>query len=261
MTDEAGRLFREGRLAEATQAAGAEVRRSPASTGARLLLADLLLLGGSLERADAVLAAAEAVDPQAALPVAEFRQLLRAATARQQVLREGRLPEFLGEPTAAQRLSLEALIALRNGDGAAAAVAVHEAEAARPAVAGEVDGSSFEDLRDADDLWGGNFEVLTMTGKYFWIPIERVESVAFQSPKRPRDLAWRRCTMTVRGGPDGDVFVPALYDAEGEQADTLRLGRETLWSEAEPVRGAGQRIFLVGDEGLSVQQLGTVEFR
>ena len=46
-------------------------------------------------------------------------------------------------------------------------------------------------------LTAGSFEVLTTTGKYYWIPTERVATVEFHPPKRPRDLLWRRATMSV----------------------------------------------------------------
>ncbi len=261
MSDTAGQLLQEGRLADSIEAAAEAVRRSPASAAERILLAELLVLGGQMERADAVLDAAGALDPEAALPAAEFRQLLRAATARRQVLREGRLPEFLGEPTIAQRFCLQALLALREHDAETAADAARAAEAARPPAPGDADGVPFADWRDADDLWAGSLEVLTTTGRYFWLPAERVTSLQFHPPARPRDLAWRRCTIAVQDGPEGEVCVPAIYEAEGEQDDALRLGRRTSWSDREPVRGAGQRVFLLGEEGVAVQQLGALAFR
>jgi len=256
----AGHLFQEGRLAEAVEAAGDAVRANPSDAAPRVLLAELLLYAGNLERADAVLEATAAIDPGATLVVAEFRQLLRAAIIRRQVIRDGRVPEFLGEPTKTQRHLLEALTAVREGDADAAVAAADAAESARPEVGGKTPDAEFADYRDADDLWGGTFEVLTTNGKYFWVPMERIESLAFHAPKRPRDLFWRRCTMVVRDGPDGDVYVPALYDHAEEADDSLRLGRRTDWTDTAPVRGAGQRTFLVGEEGVAIQQLTTMEF-
>jgi type VI secretion system protein ImpE len=151
-------------------------------------------------------------------------------------------------------------VALREGHTGAAIEAAAAAEAARPAVPGSTPETRFTDCRDADDLWSGSFEVLTTTGKYFWIPAERVASLEFHPPKRPRDLFWRRCSMVVREGPDGDVYMPALYDHGAVDSDSLRLGRSTAWTDAEPVRGSGQRIFLVGDDGIPVQQLTMLAF-
>lgn len=259
----AGALFRAGNLAGAVEAANAAVRKAPGDLGARVLLAELLIFAGNLERADVILDAAAQVEPEAAVVVAEFRQLLRADMARRQLRRDGRVPEFLGEPTHTQRVVLQALVAARSGDLAEAARLAATAEAERPRVAGMAGDVAFDDFRDADDLCAGSFEVLTTTGKYFWIPTERVDSIEFHPPKRPRDLMWRRASMSVREGPDGDVYIPAIYGSEDASlADALRLGRETDWIEDGdgPVRGVGQRLFLVGDEAHAIMDLTTLEF-
>ena len=254
----AGALFRAGLLGDAVEAAGEAVRRRPAHAASRLLLAEMLLFAGSLERADAALRALDATDPGAALVAAEFRQLLRAETARRQVLLEGRAPEFLGAPTQAQSHLLRALAAARGGDIAEAAAEAAAAERSRPRAGGLASGAAFDDCRDADDLWAGTFEVLTTTGKCFWIPTERVESLEPHPPTRARDLFWQRCTMSVRDGPDGDVYLPALYLTPDDARDSLRLGRETEWTEG---RGAGQRVFLLGEDGVPMQLLPALSFR
>ena len=266
---EAGRLFHEGNLAGALAAANAAVRRAPTDIGARVLLAELLAFSGNIERADVVLDACADLDPTAAIVVAEFRQLLRGETARRQLFSDGRVPEFLGEPTAAQRSSLAAIVALRHGETSEAARLVAEAEAARPRPSGIARGVAFDDMRDADDLLASCFEVITTTGKYFWIPPERVLLLEFHPPKRPRDLFWRRATMQVADGPDGDVYVPTIYPptttaAATAMTDTLRLGRATDWHQAGdggPTLGLGAVTILVGEEALTWLEMDKVDFQ
>jgi type VI secretion system protein ImpE len=258
-----GPLFEAGRLADAVAAANAAVRQAPADLAPRVLLAELLMFAGNLERADVVLDAGSAIEPQAAVVIAEFRQLLRAELARRQQRRDGRLPEFLGEPTPALAAILRACIAIRTGEPAEAAVLTAQAEAIRPRVTGTVDGVAFDDFRDADDLHAGYFEVLTTTGKYFWIPTERVETIQFEKPKRARDLYWRRAAVSVRNGPDGVVYLPAIYgDDNPETSDELRLGRATDWTgdNAGPVRGVGQRMFLAGQDLVSIMDVTELVF-
>jgi type VI secretion system protein ImpE len=259
----AGALFQAGRLGDAVTAANAAVRKAPADLAPRVLLAELLLFAGNLERIDVLLDAGSSIDPQAAVVIAEFRQLLRADLARRQQRRDGRLPEFLGEPTAALAATLRAWIALRAGDPAEAAALTAQAEELRPRVSGTVDGVAFDDFRDADDLHAGYFEVLTTTGKYFWIPTERVESISFEKPKRARDLYWRRVTMSVRGGPDGVVYLPTIYgNDDAGVADDLKLGRATDWVEGSGglVRGVGQRMFLAGQDPASIMDISEITF-
>ncbi len=265
--DTAGALFREGRLDAAIAAANAAVRRAPGELGARILLAELLLFAGNLERCDVILDAASQADPTGAVVVAEFRQLLRAETARRQLSREGRVPLFLGAPTEALRSALAAFVATRAGDDAEAARQAAAAEEARPRAAGiwaePPQELRFDDFRDVDDLYAGFFEVLTTTGKYYWIPTERVASLEFHPPKRPRDLAWRRAAISVSDGPEGEVYLPAIYDwGEPQLADALRLGKATEWrgEERGPVRGVGQRMFLIGNEAHPIMELTGLRF-
>ncbi|MBV9734474.1 MAG: tetratricopeptide repeat protein [Acidisphaera sp.] len=262
-TEGAGDLFRAGKLQAAIDAANAAVRKTPGDLAARVLLAEMLLFAGNLERADVILDAAAQADPSAVVVVAEFRQLLRADMARRQLRRDGRVPEFLGEPTESQKALLAAFVALRSGDAQGAAQRAAEAESLRPRVPGRHGDAPFDDLRDADDLCAGLFEVLTTTGKYYWVPTERVESIEFHAPRRPRDLAWRRASIVVSGGPDGDVYIPAMYGNDDPACpDQLRLGRATDWQQdgAGPVRGVGQRTYLVGEEALGIMALTTLTF-
>jgi type VI secretion system protein ImpE len=263
MTEQtAAELLHGGKLAEALTAAQNAVRKAPSDLGARILLAEILVFSGNLERADVLLDAASTIDPSTAVVVAEFRQLIRADMARRQLFRDGRVPELLTDTTEVQRLQLAALVALRANDMAEAAKNAAAAEEARPRTPGLHNDAPFDDFRDADDLLAGTWEVLTTTGKYFWIPAERVLSAEFHPPKRPRDLIWRRCSMSVAEGPDGDVYVPVIYAGGDPATDLLRLGRETDWTDADagPVRGIGQRVLLAGDEDVAIMDLGTLRF-
>lgn len=262
-----GRLFRDGNLADAVTAATAAVRKRPADIGARILLAELLLFAGNIERADLVLDACAELDPTAALVAAEFRQLLRGETARRQLFSDGRVPEFVGEPTAAHGLSLAAIVALRNGDAREAGKLAAQAEEARIHPNGRVGEQTFDDVRDIDDLLASCFEVITTTGKYFWIAPERVTALELHPMKRPRDLFWRRATMRIKEGPEGDVYLPLIYPPVAVEAaaltDALRLGRATDWqqsAEEGPTRGLGAVTLLVGDEALTWREMDKLSF-
>lgn len=250
--------YQAGRLDEAVKAASEEVKKHPADTSRRGFLCELLCFAGDMERADKQLDAMGQQDPQTTVGISMIRQLIRAEQARQQFFGEGRVPALLDKPSEALRLHLEASICVREGNLGEAAGLLAQAEEARSKKSGVCDGQPFEDFRDLDDLTACFFEVLTSTGKYFWIPIERVEIIEFRPPERPRDLLWRRAHMVVNGGPDGEVFLPALYaGSHQEDDDRIRLGRYTDWrgGDGEPVRGFGQRTFLIGEEARAILEL------
>jgi type VI secretion system protein ImpE len=253
-----GELYQAGKLKEAIAEAQEGVKKHPVDTLRRGQLAELLCFAGDLDRADKHMEAVAQHDPASLVGVNLFRQLLRAEKARQQFHGEGRMPEFLGEPSPLLKLHLEASIDIRKGDLANAARLLAQAEEQRPRVSGTCDGRPFHDFRDLDDLTASYFEVLTTTGKYYWVPLERVERIEFRAPERPRDVLWRRALMVVRGGPDGEVCLPSTYPmTHAQDDDQLRLARGTQWIEQEgaPVRGIGQREFLVGDQAVSVLEL------
>jgi len=180
-----------------------------------------------------------------------------------EITKPPRVPEFLGEPTPVLRSILAAHVALRAGDTQEAARRAAEAEELRPHVAGLAAGAPFDDFRDADDLHAGFLEVLTTTGKYFWIPTERVASIEFHPPRRARDLAWRRASISVTGGPDGDVYLPAIYDTnKPDISDEFLLGRATDWigPEEGPMVGIGQRVFLMGEDATGIMDLTALRF-
>ncbi|MGE0756111.1 MAG: type VI secretion system accessory protein TagJ [Pirellulaceae bacterium] len=258
-----GELFQAGKLTEAVQAALEAVKKHPTDTDRRGQLIELLCFTGDLERADKQLETIGQQDPQAQMGVSMLRQLVRAENARQQFYQEGRVPEFLGEPSETLKLHLQASIALREGKPQEAVENLLAAEKQRRPIPGKCNGEAFDDFRDLDDLCSAFLEVLTSTGKYYWVPVERVEFLEFRAPERPKDLLWRRCNMKVSDGPEGEVFIPSLYPGTHRSSDDqLRLGRGTEWVETPdaPVRGVGQRTFLVGNADRPIMQLQEVDF-
>jgi type VI secretion system protein ImpE len=255
-------FFQAGQLQEAVAAAIEDVKKHPTDASKRAFLAELFCFAGDLERADKQLETIAYQEPKA-ITILALRQVLRAEKCRQEFYKDGRVPEFLGEPTETLKRVLQASIHVREGQLQEAAALLAEAEELRPRTPGVCDGEPFDDLRDVDDLTAGFFEVLTSTGKYFWIPTERIELIEFHKPEFARDLLWRRAHMVVKDGPDGEIFLPTVYAgtlADGD--DGLKLGRSTTWrgEEDQPIRGLGQRVLLVGDHDRSILELTEITF-
>jgi type VI secretion system protein ImpE len=263
MAQDARSLYTEGHLEDAVEAATARVKARPTDGNARDFLAELLCAAGALERADKQLEVLTNQEADAAVGIALFRQLVRAEQTRQDFYREGRVPELLSEPTALLRKHLEASVMIRDGRLADAAALLMGAEEERPHLSGSCNGEAFDDFRDLDDLTAHFLEVLTTTGKYFWVPFDKVRRVDFKPPARPRDLLWRHAQLSVVDGPDGAVYVPAIYPATlTSVSDAARLGRLTDWQggDGTPVRGIGQRTFVVGEEARAVMEINVLEF-
>jgi type VI secretion system protein ImpE len=253
--------FAAGNLSAAVQAAIDDVKKKPTELGPRWRLAEFLCLTGDLERADKQLETVLVQFPQQGPGISQFRNLLRGEYARREIAEQGRVPEFLTEPTDSIRASLAALVALRAGDTAEAAKQTAAAEASRAPLTGTADGRPFDDLRDLDDVLGGVLEVITGAGECAWIPLAHIASIQFAKPSRSRDLLWREAAVTLHDGEQVNCFVPMIYSGTHKAAnDALKLGRATEWNEpAEGVaRGIGQRMWLVGEDVKPVLEISEI---
>lgn len=261
---DAGDLYRAGQLSAAIASAVEAVKREPNDYAVRWLLAELLIVAGEFDRADLQLDTIMALEPGAATSVVPVRQLLRAEVARRDYYLNAAIPSFLEDtPTQSMKCLLESFVQFRAGDFKKAGELAAEAEQLRPAICGRLSGESFADFRDLDDLLTGVFEVLTKTGKYYWIPVERVELLEFSKPERPLDLFWRPVRMVVRDAFDAEIHMPVTYGNHETADEASRLARRTDWLGGEllPVRGVGQRVFLVDNEReLAMMEIDVLNF-
>lgn len=242
-------LYKAGRLREAVDEQVRQVKANPADQGLRLFLFELLAFAGELDRARRQIDALkfDAPDREAAAQV--YRRLLDAEEARRKVFDEGTAPGFFGDPSAHLKLRVEAAGLLRLGRRAEADARLAEADDVTPPVRGTLNGKPFETLRDSDDLFSGVLEVMAQ-GRYYWVGLDQVVTVAMNPPAYPRDLLYAPARLEL-ADQSGEVFLPVLYPgAYRHDDDQVRLGRVTHWDAAEdgPVLGVGARVFLAGDD-------------
>jgi type VI secretion system protein ImpE len=253
--EETSRAIAADDLSAAIATAAAAVKSRPTDAALRMLLAELSVLDGDLNRAEAQarLAATHAPDLIAGLSV--FRQHLRGLDARRAWWMDGAVPGFPTGPSELDRLALEVNVAFGNGDGAAARAALDRLEDARGTVPVIWDGAHEEDWRDLDDRLPHALEVVTAGGNYLWIGLDRVASIRAAPPVRPLDLALRPVRLALRDGSEADLLLCAV--APGPATGAEALGRVT---EFDALPGGltatrGQKAMLVG-EGMR----GALEF-
>ncbi len=259
-------LLAEGRLSDAIAQVTGRLRGAPADAASRTTLAELLCLAGAFERAEAQLAIVAQQTTDRPVALARMRHLIRAALAREAWFRDAAVPALLAEPTELQRLAMALALAVRAGDAAAVAAALDGAEAARPRLAGEADGSDgtmgFDDLRDVDDGSAWFLEILTHDGNYMWTDLGTVEALSFTRPRRPIDLLWREARMTLRDGRVADIAVPAQYVAPAAE-ERHRVALATDWEDGPggTARGIGQRVLLLGDAARPILEIDAIRFQ
>ncbi len=257
-------LFQAGKLTDAVKAATDAVRNSPTDVSARSLLCEMLCFSGDLERADKQLEAAMQIAADSAVGVSLIRHLIRSEICRREVFEQGRLPEFLTQPTAAQQLRLRALVSLNAKDSEAAQQHLQQAAELEVEVSGKCDGTPFVGMRDLDDLLGPNVEVFTATGQYYWLSAEQILSLEFSPVEHLTDMLWRAAQVMTIGDVSGRIHVPALYhNSHMSTDDRIRIGRSTDWlqdNEDAPAFGRGQREWLLGEDVVAITQVKEITF-
>jgi type VI secretion system protein ImpE len=254
-------LYEEGHLENAIQEAIKQVKEHPTDVRSRYLLIVLLCYDGQWEKADRQLQTLSTQHPDTAMTVALLRQLIRGELCRVEFEESGRVPEFATEPSEQIQLHLKASICIREGDTQQASDLLAEAEEKTGPLGGSLNGKEFNGFRDLDDLIAPVFEVLTSTGKYYWVPHNEVISLEFPEAKSLSDLLWRPVQLTVLNSPPGAVYMPSLYVGSSKSEDqAIRLGRATDWSsEAGPCRGSGLRMLMIGEEAVPFMEVRRLE--
>jgi type VI secretion system protein ImpE len=225
-------LFQAGKLNEAVQALGAEVRDNPTDVRRRTFLFELLCFQGEYDRAEKHLNILADATPDSRAGAILYFSALHAERLRKEIFEKHDYPQTP---------------AIANERG------------------GSLNGKPFETFEDADPRVGARLELFA-AGAYLWIPLAHVESIETEAPKRLRDLLWM--PALVRTGPAfkgtelGEVLLPVLAPlSAGRPDDNVRLGRVTEWVEVNGMAVPfGQRVFDVDGEEVPILEIRKLEF-
>ncbi|TWT50076.1 ImpE protein [Thalassoglobus neptunius] len=252
-------LFQQGKLGEAVALAADDVRSTPGDITKRSLYCELLCFTRDWERADKQLEAITKIDKDAMIGAAMIRHLIRCEVAREEVFEQGRVPEFIKQPSESTQKRLEALTCLREGDVAAAVERIQQASEAESELTGKCNREAFQGIRDLDDLMGPILEVFTATGEYYWVNLDEIDDLEFDAPNNLVDQLWRKARIKTVGELSGRICVPAIYfDSASNEDGRVHVGRATDWVQKVPdgpVCGQGQRELLVGEDVKSIMEV------
>lgn len=224
-------LFQAGRLDEAVQALGVELRSDPTNSKRRTFLFELLCFTGEYDRAEKQLDILADSSKEAAMGSLLYRSALQAERTRRRMFESGEFPHGEVAP-----------------------------------IGGQLDERACESIEDADPRLGARLEVFA-AGAYLWIPFEHIASVEIQPPKRLRDLLWIPALLhtgpAFKGRELGEVLLPVLTPLAWKHSDSaVRLGRQTEWVEAPDGQAipAGQKMFLADGEEYPILEVRRLQF-
>jgi type VI secretion system protein ImpE len=218
-------LFKAGKLNEAIEALGAELRDNPSDVQRRTFLFELLCFSGNWERADKQLDILAGDDQDKRMGALLYRAAINAEKTRQDMFRDK----------------------------------TYSTEEA-PEACGFINGKEFLSIEDEDPRIGRRLEVLA-GGNYMWIPFAHIAKLEMKPPKQLRDLLW--ITAKIETAPAfgttemGEVLIPVLSPGSGSHADdAVRLGRMTVWDGDAPF---GQKMLIVDDQEIPLLDLRNLE--
>lgn len=250
-----------GNLTGAVEEAIKLVKTNPGNATARTFLFELCCFSGEWDRAEKQLDMIGHQDPNAMIGSIIFRQNFKAERDRLALFEKGQRPEFMmGQPGYVAEL-LKACDLLREGKAEEARAAFDEVEENRPAVSCTINGETYSDMRDYNDMTMCVFEIF-FKDSYVWMPMEHVEKINFLPQKSLRDIYWRQAEIELKNGIGGEVFFPALYAGTWRhQDDNVRLGRGVDWRDAggDVFVGEGTKLFWADSRDKNIFELETIE--
>ncbi len=240
--------LRAGDPSQALLALQEKVRADPSNAKLRIFLFQLLCILGDWKRAVAQLRLSAELDPAAMIMAQAYREAILCEVYREKVFKGEKDPLILGEPEAWLAQLIEAQKLLARGHSAEAAKMRDAAYAAAPATAGEIDGTRFEWIADADMRLGPVLEVI-LNGRYFWLPFAQIQKLEIDEPSDLRDTVWMAGTLTLANEGALAVLIPTRYAGSEASDAAVRLARTTLWQDAGggAYPGLGQRRLTIGE--------------
>jgi type VI secretion system protein ImpE len=209
-----------------------------------VFLFQLLSVLGEWERARDQLGALGELDAGSFPLVHVYGAAINCELLRREVFAGSRTPITLGEPLPWLALLFQALATEAEGRTAEAKALRSDALEQARAVPGTVDGEPFEWLADADSRLGPVCEAV-IDGRYYWVPFERIRSLALEPPSDLRDVLWLPAHLGLVNGGKVAALIPVRYPgSETDSSGLIRLARKTEWHEVAPdtFHGRGQRM-------------------
>jgi type VI secretion system protein ImpE len=216
---QARQLFQSGKLDEAIEALGAEVRDNPTDAQRRAFLFELLCFAGEFDRAEKHLSVLGRANQHAEMGALLYHAALHGERLRKEMFESQNFPQSEARP-----------------------------------VGGTINGQQFSSIADADPRIGARLELFA-AGQYMWLPFQHLESLKVEKPSKLRDLLWApaivRPAETFKELQLGEALLPVIAPLTWKQSDpAVRLGRVTEWRALEDGEQApvGQKMLLVDDE-------------
>ena len=238
------------------------IQKQPQRSDLRIFLFQIYCVQGEWIKAGTQLDVLLELDPSSKPMVETYREALKCEALRREVFDGKRSPLVLGAPQDWLAMMIEALRVDAEGRPDAAAQLRAQALEAAPTTSGKLEDAPFAWLADADSRLGPVIEAI-VNGKYYWVPVSRLQRIEIDKPADLRDFVWTPATLTLENGAANVALIPTRYPGTEKATDAaLRLARATDWREQPggAWHGVGQRMWTTDQAEVALLDARVVAF-
>ncbi|MDO6590542.1 virulence protein SciE type [Loktanella sp. D2R18] len=253
-------LIKSGDVDGALGALQESTRKNPEDARLRIFLFQVLCIKGDWTRAILQLKTCATLDPSAGTMAQMYREAIRCEMYRDQVFAGKKPPLIFGEPVNWMAMLVEALKLQGQSDLQAADDLRAQAFDSASPTTGDINGTPFAWIADADPRLGPVLEVI-IEGRYFWVPFSAITRITIEPPADLRDAVWTPATITWTNGGDAIGLIPTRYPGSAAAGNpSLQLARGTEWTTAADVviAGLGQRMFVTDTLDVALMDIRTL---
>ena len=254
-------LLKSGDLAACKVQLFNEIKKDPSNVNLRIFLFQLSCINRDWQRAKTQLDVLKDLSDSTLAMVTTYQQLIDCEQAREKVLSGSKEPVCFGEPSEWLAYYVKAYQHFCNNDVEQARTLIQQGAELAPAISGTINDEPFEWLSDGDVRFGPAIEVM-LNGGYYWLPLEYVSEIDFESVDDLRDLVWRPANLTLKNKGKLIVFISTRYPVTAETNDAQLLARTCDWQE--PVDnfyvGNGQRVFVTDQSEYPLLNVSSIKF-
>jgi type VI secretion system protein ImpE len=254
--------LQEGNLDEAMQQLKEQVRKDPANVQQRIFLFQLLCIQGDWQRALTQLNVAGELDDSTLAMVSMYRQVIACERFREQVFMGNKEPLVMDRPEEWVAWLIQALKLTGQEKYQESQQLRERAFDAAPAISGTIDAQPFAWIADSDVRLGPMQEAI-IDGRYFWVPVQCIQSMTIEKPVDLRDLVWLPVHYAWRNGGESYGLIPTRYPASYQRDDPLlALSRKTIWEDcgADLYIGYGQKVLTTESLEYPVMDIREIKF-
>ncbi|MDA7923853.1 virulence protein SciE type [bacterium] len=251
-----------------------EIRSAPTNHEKRVFYFQLLCVFGEWDKALTQLDVCRDLNSSNLSMSQTYEQVLQCEKFRDAVFRGKQTATILGEPPTWVALMQQAVKHAAEDDWTAFTAIQNQAFEQATTTSGKIllsptdengetaDEISFNWIADADPRFGPMIECI-VNGRYFWVPLESIQSIEIEKPADLRDLVWTPAQFVWRNKGEAVGFIPTRYpQSEKSVDDHIKIAGKTEWTESNEgtFLGLGMRMFATETNEFSLAEISKVVF-